>query len=341
VAVFLGFIGLLLTVSSLTHAAEPITVFGRAMGTTWSAKWIQENEAVDPVATHRELADLLERLEGVFSTYRPESEVSRFNRFTSTDWVPVSAELAAAAERARDISALTSGAFDVTVEPLLQRWGFGPHPVPARAPDEAESTALRSRVDWRRLEARSSPPSLRKTRPDVAVDFSSLAKGLAVDALSERLARLGCGNHLVAIGGDLRAAGPGPRGDGWPVAIEDPLSTWPALGRLVLLRDGALSTSGNHRNVRTIAGQRVGHVIDPRTGRPVSGPHLSASVVARTCADSSALATGLFVLGPDAGETVARREDLAVLFLREKAGRAVGRESPAFARLPTAQVQTR
>ncbi|MFM8336350.1 MAG: FAD:protein FMN transferase, partial [Opitutaceae bacterium] len=169
----------------------------------------------------------------------------------------------------------------------------------------------------------------------------SLAKGLAVDALGERLVRLGYGNHLVAIGGDLRAAGPGPRGAGWPVAIEDPLSTAPALGRLLLLRDQALSTSGNHRNIRTVAGQRAGHVMDPRNGRPVSGPHLSASVVARTCADSSAHATALFVLGPDAGETLAHREDLAVLFLREKAGRAVGRESPAFARLPTAQIQTR
>jgi thiamine biosynthesis lipoprotein len=311
------------------------------MGTTWSAKWIPEKASAAPVAVQRELAEILERLEDIFSTYRPESEVSRFNRVTSTDWIPVSAELAAAAERSRAISALTGGAFDVTVEPLLKRWGFGPHPAPARAPDEAELAALRSRVDWCRLEARIDPPSLRKTRPDIAVDFSSIAKGLAVDALSERLSRLGCGNHLVTIGGDLRAAGPGPRGEGWPVAIEDPLSTWPALGRLLPLRDSALSTSGNHRNVRTIAGQRVGHVIDPRTGRPVSGPHLSASVVARTCAESSALATGLFVLGSEAGEALARREDIAVLFLLEKAGRAVGRESPAFARLPTAQVQTR
>lgn len=311
------------------------------MGTTWSAKWIPEQALADPVAVQQELAGVLERLEGIFSTYRPESEISRFNRTAATDWFPVSVELAAAAAYARALSALTGGAFDVTVEPLLQRWGFGPHPTPARVPGNEEIEALHSRVDWRRLEARPNPPSLRKTREDVTVDFSSLAKGLAVDALGERLVRLGYGNHLVAIGGDLRAAGPGPRGAGWPVAIEDPLSTAPALGRLLLLRDQALSTSGNHRNIRTVAGQRAGHVMDPRDGRPVSGPHLSASVVARTCADSSALATGLFVLGPEAGETLARSEDLAALFLLEKAGRAVGRESPAFTRLPTAQVQTR
>jgi len=311
------------------------------MGTTWSAKWIQGTPAINPVAVQRELADRLEQLEGIFSTYRPESEISRFNRNPSTEWIPVSAELAAAAERAHAISTLTGGAFDVTVEPLLQRWGFGPHPTPARAPAEEALAALRSRVDWRRLETRSSPPALRKTRPDIAVDFSSVAKGVAVDALDERLAGLGGGNHLVAIGGDLRAAGPGPRGDGWRVAIEDPLSTGPALGRLLLLRDQALSTSGTHRNVRTIGGQRVGHVIDPRTGRPVSGPHLSASVVARTCAESSALATGLFVLGAEAGETLLRREGIAALFLQENVGRAVGRESPAFARLPTAPAQTR
>ena len=88
---------LALATPSAAFAADTLALSGRTMGTTWSAKWIQENEAVDPVATHRDLADLLERLEGVFSTYRPESEVSRFNRMESTDWFPVSPELAAAA----------------------------------------------------------------------------------------------------------------------------------------------------------------------------------------------------------------------------------------------------
>ena len=128
VAAVLRLISFSLAFSSLTHAAEPITVFGRAMGTTWSAKWIPEQALADPVAVQRELAGVLERLEGIFSTYRPESEISRFNRTGATEWFPVSLELAAAAAYARALSALTGGAFDVTVEPLLQRWGFGPHP---------------------------------------------------------------------------------------------------------------------------------------------------------------------------------------------------------------------
>ncbi|MFM7751565.1 MAG: FAD:protein FMN transferase [Opitutaceae bacterium] len=326
---------------SRSRATEPVAVYGRAMGTTWSAKWLPGSPAVDPETVRTELAARLEQLENIFSTYRPESELCRFNRSETTHWIPVSAELAAAADRARRISTLTGGAFDVTVEPLLQRWGFGPHPAPARAPDDAELTALRSRVDWRRLETRVQPPALRKTRPDAAVDFSSVAKGLAVDALGVMLVQLGCSNHLIAIGGDLRAAGPGPRGDGWPVGIEDPFSTRPALARTVLLRDRALSTSGNHRNVRIIAGQRVGHVIDPRTGRPVAGPLISTSVVAPTCAESSALATGLFVLGAEAGEALVQREGIAALFLSEKGGRIAAQESPAFTRLTTAPAQTR
>ncbi|MFM9081179.1 MAG: FAD:protein FMN transferase, partial [Opitutaceae bacterium] len=240
---------------SRSRATEPVAVYGRAMGTTWSAKWLPGSPAVDPETVRTELAARLEQLENIFSTYRPESELCRFNRSETTHWIPVSAELAAAADRARRISTLTGGAFDVTVEPLLQRWGFGPHPAPARAPDDAELTALRSRVDWRRLETRVQPPALRKTRPDAAVDFSSVAKGLAVDALGVMLVQLGCSNHLIAIGGDLRAAGPGPRGDGWPVGIEEPFAPRPAHARTVLLRDRALSTSGRRLSARATSGR--------------------------------------------------------------------------------------
>ncbi|MFM9079789.1 MAG: FAD:protein FMN transferase [Opitutaceae bacterium] len=116
------------------------------------------------------------------------------------------------------------------------------------------------------------------------------------------------------------------------------------VGKMVFVEcgcDRALSTSGNHRNVRIIAGQRVGHVIDPRTGRPVAGPLISTSVVAPTCAESSALATGLFVLGAEAGEALVQREGIAALFLSEKGGRIAAQESPAFTRLTTAPAQTR
>ena len=118
-----------------------------------------------------------------------------------------------------------------------------------------------------------------------------------------------------------------------------PISTRPA--RTLLLRDAALSTSGNHRNVRLIGGRRVGHILDARTGRPASGPLVAVSVVAPGGAEASGLATGLFALGADDGETLARREGIAAVFLVESSGSIAARETPAFARLPPASAQRR
>ena len=331
----------LLIAGSAAWSAEPEAVSGRAMGTTWSAKWIPGPTPAAPEYVSRELASLLERLEEIFSTYRPASELSRFNRARTTGWIPVSPELAAAAVRSRAVSELTGGAFDATVEPLLELWGIGPHPAPKKEPEPAAIAAALARIGWRHLEVRAEPPALRKAKPDLAVDFSSVAKGLAADAMGKCLTRLGLPNHLVGVGGDLRAAGPGPGGSGWPVGIEDPAAGSTRPTRTLLLRDAALSTSGNHRNVRLIGGRRVGHILDARTGRPVSGPLLAVSVVAPGGAEASGLATGLFALGADDGDSLARREGIAAVFLVESSGSIAARETPAFARLPPASAQRR
>ena len=334
-------VGVALVPCAGVHAAEPVAVRGRAMGTTWSAKWIPSSAAVAPERVGRELAEALERLEGIFSTYRPGSELSRFNREETTDWIPVSPELAAAAARSRAVSELTGGAFDATIEPLLRLWGIGPHPAPDVEPEPASLAAALARTGWRLLEVRSEPPALRKTRPDLAADFSSVAKGLAADEMGRLLARLGCGDHLVAVGGDLRAAGGGPRGEGWPVGIEDPAASPARPARTLLLRDAALSTSGNHRNVRLVGGRRVGHLLDARTGRPVTGPLVAVSVVASSGAAASGLATGLFALGAAEGELVARRDGVAAFFLLQADGAGKSRETPAFSLLPEATAQIR
>lgn len=331
----------LLAVLPSLVSAEPAAVSGRAMGTTWSAKWISGPSTAAPAEVTRELTDTLERLEGAFSTYRPNSELSRFNRADTTDWITVSPELAAAAIRSRSVSELTRGAFDATVEPLLRLWGIGPHPAPAADPEPAALATTLARTGWRHLEVRTEPPALRKARPDLAADFSSVAKGLAADAMGQCLARLGCRDHLVAVGGDLRAAGGGPRGDGWPVGIEDPAAGQARPARTLLLREAALSTSGNHRNVRLVGGRRVGHILDARTGRPAVGPLVAVSVVAPSGAEASGLATGLFALGATEGEALARREGIAALFLLEADGDRKVRETPTFARLQSVADQIR
>ena len=339
-----AFLGLLALLSAPSIAAEPasITLTGRAMGTAWSAKFLQPAPPTAPLAAAAVTAQIsarLEALETIFSTYRPTSELARFNTTVTTDWQPVSPELARVALASRELSALTAGAFDATVAPLIHLWGFGPQRRTGQPlPTSAEITAARARVDYRRLAVRLSPPALRKELPSLAADFSSLAKGFASDELSALLTSLGATHHLVQIGGDIKTSGAPAPATGWRTMIESPLTSsnsQPAA--LVLLHGEALSTSGDTHNFFTVADRRYGHVIDPRTGEPVNGPLDSVSVIAPTCAQSSSLATALFVLGAEAGYRFAIEHNIAALFLvRDHSnGALLHRPTPAFSHFAT------
>jgi thiamine biosynthesis lipoprotein len=323
-----------------TRAAEAVALSGRAMGTTWSVKFEQVEPRLDAVHIQAEVAKRLEQLEQQFSTYRPQSTVSRFNAARHTDWFAVGPELARVAEESRHISALTGGAFDATVHPLVQLWGFGGGLRPETLPTPAEIAAARERVGWTQLEARADPPALRKAHPRVAVDFSSMAKGFAADALSDLLAGLGAPNHLVQVGGDVKSGGLTADGAGWRVGIEEPVDGARAGGIacVIVLRGEGLSTSGNYRNTFTIDGERVGHFIDPRRGRPVSGTLAAVSVVDPSCAKSSAWATALFVLGADEGYRLAREHRLACLFQVRNGTKIERRMTPEFERMMAERV---
>lgn len=309
--------------------AHEVELSGRAMGTTWRVKYATAaaSPPLEPEAVAREVSGCLEQLEQLLSTYRPDSELSRFNRFAETGWFSVAPEVAWVAAEARAVSGLTGGAYDATVLPLVERWGFGPHGRAAELPGAAELAVLRRRVDWRRLEVRENPPALRKTEAGVGADFSSLVKGYAADAASARLARLGAPRHLVQVGGDMRSGGAD-----WPVAIERPLEERVEVEAVVTLAGDALSTSGDYRNAYRVGARRYGHIIDPRSGAPVEGALASVSVIHASCARSSALATALFVLGPEEGWRLAEREGIAALFLVRSGAGFERRMTPAFAR---------
>jgi thiamine biosynthesis lipoprotein len=297
------------------------------MGTVWTVKWVQPAPPLAAAEVERRVAARLEQLEQQFSTYRSGSDLMRFNATPGTGWVPVPAELAEAARRARELSAVTDGAFDVTVWPLVQLWGFGAQRRAGALPTEADIARCRALVDWRALEQRASPPALRRTRPGVSADFSSLAKGLSADAVSALLNGLGATNHLVLLAGDVRSAGRGPAGAGWRVAIEQPEG---GVARVVSLTGGAVATSGDYRNFFEHGGRRYGHILDPRTGEPVQGDLAAVSVVAETSADASSRATALFVLGAEAGFRLAEARGWSALFQVRRGDAITLRPTPAF-----------
>jgi thiamine biosynthesis lipoprotein len=275
--------------------------------------------------------ELLSRLERAMSTYRDDSDVCRFNAHRGTNWFAVSPDIVRVVEEAQRISRLSDGAFDVTAEPLVRLWGFGPQRGVREAPSDDALAGARRSVDYRKLHARVSPPALRKDDPELSVDLSAIAKGYAVDAVAAELGRLGFTGYLVEIGGELKARGNSRHGRPWRVGIERPSDSARGIQRVVELRDQAVATSGDYRNFRVIAGRRHGHIMDPRAGRPVANDLASVSVIHASCMTADALATALTVLGLERGRVLAEALHLPALFIR--------RSGAGFAETPTSDFQ--
>ena len=292
---------------------------------------VEADREPDQPAVAAEVRRVLERIEARMSHYRPASEVSRFNAARTTEPRPMSRETLGVLAEALAVSRVSGGAFDVTVGPLVDAWGFGPPGRAPAAPDETSLAALRARVGFDLLELDAAAATLRKRNEDVVVDLSAIAKGYAVDAVSSLLADRGYGNHLVEIGGELRGAGTNEEGAPWRVAVERPVPGAPAAQRIVPLTDAALATSGDYRNFYDLDGRPVSHTIDPRTGRPVTHRLRSVSVIAERCSPADARSTALNVLGPEAGYALAVEQGWAALFVTDDgSGRLVERETPAF-----------
>ena len=316
-------------------APAPHVIEGATMGTTFAVRVVGDELGERRVAALQVAVEgLLERIDGRLSTWRPDSELSRFNRLESLEPFAVSADMVTVLRHAREVSARTAGAFDVTVAPLVDAWGFGPAGRPPAFPDGAEVEALRARVDYRLLDIDAAASTIRKRHPLLAVDLSALAKGYAVDQVAELLRAERIESFLVEIGGELRARGRSARGDPWRVGIERPAPGPPAVAQQFGLRDLALATSGDYRNYYEVDGRRLSHTIDPRTGRPVTHGLASASVLDPLCVRADALATALEVLGPEEGFARAVEHGWAALLVeRRPDGTLRERETPAFAAL--------
>lgn len=289
---------------------RPIAITGPTMGTTYAVKLYAS--AVDVGALQEQIDARLARINALMSTWRADSELSRFNSSREVGWFPVSAETAFVVEAAADISALSDGAFDVTVGPVVNLWGFGPERDKVEVPaDDAIDLAMQ-RVGYRQLDVRTSPAALRKRRPDMYVDLSAIAKGFAVDELARLLDERDIPSYLVEIGGELRAGGPKPDATPWKVAIERPVAGERSVQAVVALRTEAIATSGDYRNFVEKNGIRYSHTIDPHTGRPIGHGLASVSVIAASAMRADGLATAIMVLGPEKGLRLALRESLAV-----------------------------
>lgn len=324
------------------YAEDPATVVvfsGPTMGTRYTVRVAGPplgetgRAAVSGVIEH-ELAEI----DRLLSTWNPESEISRFNRHFSTAPFEVEATTLSVLDLAQRVAEQSGGAFDVTVAPLVEAWGFGPGGRASAAPSPERLAELRQRVGFSLLALDRQSRTVTKARPDVSCDLSALAPGWAADRIAEGLARLGHSDVIVDIGGEVSARGRRADGSRWRVAVESPGRTPPSL--VLELEDAAVATSGDYRNSwQDKGGRRRSHLIDPRTGEPVAHGLASVTVVHHDAAWADALATALLVLGPEAGPAFAAREGLGARFVvRDSTGAYSGTDTPQFDALVLGEV---
>lgn len=316
-----GFIALagLALAGCATHPPVPETLLsGQTMGSAWTVKIA----GALPTSAEDLRAGVQARFDAVnlaLSTYRADSALSRFNSDDSGQWIDIDAELGEVLSYALGLAEESDGAYDVTVGTLVNLWGFGPGQATRRVPDAASLEAARARVSWRKVEVDASRRRARKD-PGVRVDLSSLGKGRGVDRVAEYLDERGVTNYLVDLSGKLRARGANVRAQPWSVAVEAPeadvTSGRAAFEPVVIeLVNQSVATAGDYRRFFEIDGKHYSHIIDPRTGWPVTHATVSVSAIAADCMQADALATVLMAMAPDEALALANRRRLAALLI--------------------------
>ena len=304
---------------------------GKTMGTVWrvTASGLTSEQA-------KQLPHLIQqRLDAddqELSTWKKDSWLSHFNQNPSIEPQPISDNVAAIISSSLYVGRMTGGAMDITVGPLVNLWGFGPHAIPTRTPSVSQINAAKKRVGLPHLTLSETVNgnTLRKDIPDLYVDLSTVGEGFAADHLARLMEQQGVRNYLVSVGGALISRGQHLQGQPWRVAVQKPTDKMNQAQVVVDLQGHGISTSGDYRNYYELEGKRISHIIDPSTGHPIEHHLVSATVIATTALEADAWDTGLMVLGTEKAKALAIRLNLAVYLITKQGDQLVGWASPTF-----------
>ena len=327
----------LLAVAPAAACVRPAhsTISGLTMGTRYAVKLAAPIDHALQAELARRIEVELAAVNRAMSTYDVRSELSEFNRRQDLYWVPTSPGLLEVVESASRISTSSRGAFDITVGPLVDLWGFGPQYRSRAIPNAAAIEQIRKSVGYQYVQTDPSAGAIRKTLSHTQIDLSAIAKGYGVDRVAMILDRLGVEDYLVEIGGEFRARGTAASGRVWRIGIEKPVYGQRGHGEVtgkipgeiagevigktivktIVLENRAIATSGTTIDFFEQDGRYYSHSIDPMTGRPVQHPPMAVSVVADTTMEADGWATALLVLGAEQGYSLAQGRGLAALFV--------------------------
>lgn len=305
---------------------------GATMGTTWSARLALPAGRTEDAA-RQAIQAALDEVVAQMSTWEADSDITRYNQ-APAGWQILPSAFFHVLRHALALAEDSGGAYDPTVGPLVNAWGFGPHQRAFEPPSAGVIEAASARCGWQRVQLDTERQAAHQPG-GVYLDLSSIAKGYGVDCAGMALDALGVTQYLVEVGGELRARGKRPDGQPWRVAIEVPDAS-DNHAMALPLEDHSIATSGDYRRHAGVGDARYAHTIDPRTGRPARNNVASVSVLHPGCMQADALATVLTVLGETDGLAYARRHDLAALFILRDADGYRVIATPAFQALALA-----
>jgi len=318
-----------------TDAQRYLHFGGATMGSSYTVRL--QTTGSDEEGLRTAVQSALDEVDERMSMFRAESELSAFNRAPAAATVALSEPLCDVLVIADRTSRWSGGAFDVSVAPLVERWGFGTRSGRS-VPKATLVAAERSHVGWGALSFDPARRRVTKRHAGQQLDLGGIAKGYGVDRGAMALEARGIANYMVEVGGEVRTRGINAAGAAWRIGIEEPDAN-PQRARWVVPLSGlAMATSGDYRNYFIEGGQRYSHEIDPARGAPISHSLCSVTVVADDCMQADALATALIVLGADKGRALAESSGIAAQFIERLPGGSF-RDSmtPAFVALGAAR----
>ncbi len=293
----------------------PLFYSDAIFGTRFNIKASALPNAVKSDELKIQIKQLLDKLNGQMSTYLQDSELSKINQNQTGEWINVSDALYEVLKQAKLTSELSQGAFDITVGPLVNLWGFGPSEMSYKAPEDKKVKQLLLNIGYKNLLYNDETHQVKKAIPLLYLDLSAIAKGYAVDRVGMLLEAQGIENYMVEIGGELRLKGLNIQNKPWRIAIEKPTINMRVIEKVLPLSNIALATSGDYRNFFEQNGIRFSHTIDPHTGKPITHKLASVTILSDTTMKADALATAFMVLGEDKGYQLAEKENIKALFI--------------------------
>lgn len=328
----LGGFALLLLSACSEQAVEKLE--GAAQGTTYHISYWSQTP-VDSKAIADSITARFASLDKTLSNYRPDSTIETFNTTETTDSLAVGPEIVQLVRIARTVYEASAACYDLSIKPLFELWGFRGESL--TIPDDTTLSNTLARIGMNKLEV-VDDTHLRKTQADLKIDLSSIAQGYSVAAISAVLEQHGISNYLVEIGGELKTLGQKPNATAWRVAVERPLPNQQVMHKIISLpKDSAMAvmTSGTYRHYFDANGIRYSHILDARSGRPVSHDLVSVSVIYPDPTLADAWSTALLCLGQTEGLKAANTAKIPALFIQQQDQNLLETKSDALTALTT------